>query len=628
MAPGSDATSRRRLRAERLGLTTIVLIGLTIWLQRLDVNDHGIMLANELIFSREPLATLLFHMRWDDQSPLYFVVMHGWMQLFGESPAAIRLMNVPVMMAVVVVVHQIARRAHGSPRVSLTAALLAATSPMSLWMVRDGRMYPALLLLAALTVLLLLRYGEGRQQRDLLGLGICSVLGIYNHFLGFGIAAIAMAVLFVDLLVEARARGCSRGRALERSLGPPLLVSLGVGLAVLPQIVRLLGLLGEAPKAADWSMAGLSIAYMRELGAFLFVKTSWGDLRRYIPFADRLYGFSLYALYALGVATSPRRLQWLNLLWVVLPVLALGLMAIELDLRSRYCAFMAPLLWVGIAWGGLGSRTRRPRRPDAQRALRIMRSLLLAVVLLTSWALLAQKVPERNHQWTKLMQGLDRLYRPGMHVYMPAGNSTGMPQTAASHQGLQAGLSDVRPLSPSQRANFLRQRQRGEEFVVLQRADRVNHEATRWHRWLVAAGYHVTRLSTLGARAEVFTLAPVREFSRLHRLPPRPAEQEILGFARQRLRDAERPVEPGVELGEYLLMRFHRDGLVEESVFFMSQKGERGTWRLSARDDDALEQAEGLSGGERASALRVRLEPDSTLVVARRGSRCAAGLLV
>ncbi|MBW2293505.1 MAG: hypothetical protein JRG94_14510 [Deltaproteobacteria bacterium] len=44
---------------ERLGLAVIVCVGIGIWLQRIGINDYNDALANEMIFSRNSLATIL-----------------------------------------------------------------------------------------------------------------------------------------------------------------------------------------------------------------------------------------------------------------------------------------------------------------------------------------------------------------------------------------------------------------------------------------------------------------------------------------------------------------------------------------------------------------------------------------
>ena len=159
--------------------------------------------------------------------------MHTWLLVFPESPTSIRCINVIIMAACVLVVHAIAKRAHRSSRVALTASLLAATTPMALWLVRDGRMYALQILLAALSILLLLRHADRRRVGDLVGLGLCCVLGIYNHFFGFGVAAIALASLLALEWEEAR---LDSGPSAARILFRPALVGLGVAVGAIPTL--------------------------------------------------------------------------------------------------------------------------------------------------------------------------------------------------------------------------------------------------------------------------------------------------------------------------------------------------------------------------------------------------------
>ena len=101
-----------RSAAEKLGLAAIVCLGIAIWLQRIGINDYNDAQANELIFSRNSLATILFDMKWADQSPLNFIVTHAWLAVFPESPFSLRCINVLITAGCVVAVHAIAKRAH------------------------------------------------------------------------------------------------------------------------------------------------------------------------------------------------------------------------------------------------------------------------------------------------------------------------------------------------------------------------------------------------------------------------------------------------------------------------------------------------------------------------------------
>src|SRR5260221_13296866 len=120
-----------------LPLALVLAIGSGFSLQRLGVNDLDDAASNEVIFARQPLATLLFDARWPDQSPLYFVVLHFW-RAFGESPRAMALLQLALLSVDVALVHRAARRLCLPRAVAGGATLLAAPSPAPPWLVRKG----------------------------------------------------------------------------------------------------------------------------------------------------------------------------------------------------------------------------------------------------------------------------------------------------------------------------------------------------------------------------------------------------------------------------------------------------------------------------------------------------------
>src|SRR5258708_14625439 len=78
---------------ELAAVTALTCAGCALWLYRLGANDYDWVIAEEVLFARQPLARLIFHNRWPDQSPVPFVVMRA-ARVFGEGPFAVSLPNV------------------------------------------------------------------------------------------------------------------------------------------------------------------------------------------------------------------------------------------------------------------------------------------------------------------------------------------------------------------------------------------------------------------------------------------------------------------------------------------------------------------------------------------------------
>ncbi|MBW2387668.1 MAG: glycosyltransferase family 39 protein [Deltaproteobacteria bacterium] len=567
-------------------------------------------------------------MEWADQSPLNFVLMHFWLLVFPESPTSIRCINLIIMAACVLVVHAIAKRAHRSTSVALTASLLAATTPMALWLVRDGRMYALQILLAALSILLLLRHADQRRVRDLVGLGLCCALGIYNHFFGFGVAGIALASLLALEWEEARIHSAPRA---ARTLLRPSLVGLGVAVIAIPQLMRLFALLSNPPVSADWSLPFNAYGFIMKLQTFWFVTGPWEPLRSKIPFVDELYFLCMYLLLLIGFLASSRRVRWLTLLWAVLPVALLGLVAGHVDLRDRYFGFIAPILWVGIARGAFGALPRRMPRPEFDTALKALRPVMLGIAFVTAWVLVSQKLPEPNYQWAKLMLGLDQLYRPEMRIYMPAKIKLGLPRAAAAALDVNPALRDVKRIHSDVRDAFESELERDLDFVFLYHRDHENKESKRWRERLVESDYEVLQIRARNVRAEIFSRRPLPSLEFAHLLPAGPSETDLVDLVDllgRRLADPSRPREAAAELGDWLFARAGPGGEVSEAAFFMSQNGEAGSWLLGGDPADRMERRWGRSGSERAYMVHAIVGPGEVLAIGRPNAPCERAMRI
>src|SRR6266446_2786992 len=231
-------------------------LGSAFWLQRLGVNDLDDAASNEVIFARQPIATLGFDVKWPDQSPLYFVLLHFWCRL-GESPRVMAFLQLALLSLGLVLLHRLAQRLCRPRAVADGAVLLATLSPASLWLVRNGRMYTLQLVLFLVAVLCLVRFQDGRRPRDLLGFVAASVLGIYNHFLGLLITACLILWLCGELALEANARrtagheAAGSPHAFRRLLPYALPSGLVIGVAAAPQVARMLAFVQEGEHPCD-----------------------------------------------------------------------------------------------------------------------------------------------------------------------------------------------------------------------------------------------------------------------------------------------------------------------------------------------------------------------------------------
>lgn len=120
--------------------------------------------------------------------PLYYLLLHWWIQMLGTGEAAVRALSVPIGAGVVVVVWLLGRRLAGEPP-ALLAAALVALAPSQVAMSQEARMY-GLLALTALGSWWALWAGavEGRRAAWIAYV-VAVALMLHAHYYGFFVAA-------------------------------------------------------------------------------------------------------------------------------------------------------------------------------------------------------------------------------------------------------------------------------------------------------------------------------------------------------------------------------------------------------------------------------------------------------
>ncbi|MBZ5557114.1 MAG: glycosyltransferase family 39 protein [Acidobacteriia bacterium] len=604
-------------RRDYVLVIAILAVGWIFWLHRMGVNDHDDMLSSELMFARQSVASIVFHNPWPDQSPLYFLVLHG-ARTIGESPFAVRFLNAALLTMTLVATYSFGLAFSGSRAVAGAAMFLGAISPTSLWLVRYGRMYSLQVLLSVLALLFVLRYLDRRRPRDLVALSLLSVLNVYVHFVGFLITALLFIPLVVDASLEVRRRlQTDRSRQAWRPLMLSALAALAVLVLVFPQVVRFVSLVGSGiPLQAEVSLPRLSPTFLDRVSWFWFVNADWGLLRRGDRVVTAVYVGSIGVLAIAGLAAVRRRTGVIAALWILLPLAGIGLAAARMDVRDRYFVWTLPLLWIAVATGGFGALpSGRLTGIGADVARGFRAALVLAVAAGSLW-LLWNKLPERYPEWTKLMDGLARIYRPSMMVYMPPGSPMGIPRLLALQRGLAPELQRVRVLGPETRAEFLKEVERAQDFVFLAHERYGNDELSLRARYLEDHKYRKATLPVFGAHADIFTRGELDGFSREQRLAPDPSPDAIVAWARQELRQAPKPASAAPVLANAVVARVQSDGVAREGRLFISQRGESGSWRLGPLEWDAVEEVRTSSGAVEQDMIAAHPADQSVLVVA------------
>lgn len=176
-------------RAWAAAVMTVVAAALVLRIVALTDKPLSFDSLYSIFVASQPAArTLALTAANEAHPPLYYLLLNGWIRLFGDGEAAVRIPSVLIGAAVVLATCVFGRRLVG-PAAALLGAGLVALAPAQVVVGQEARMY-GLLTLAALGSwwALWAAVTEGRR-RDWILYAILAAVTIYAHYYGVFVVA-------------------------------------------------------------------------------------------------------------------------------------------------------------------------------------------------------------------------------------------------------------------------------------------------------------------------------------------------------------------------------------------------------------------------------------------------------
>lgn len=163
-------------------------------------------IATLVISVRHSVGAILTEFPGVNQHPLFSLLSHASVALFGEAPWTIRLPAAGFGVAAVWAAW-VAGRAWLGRAEALAAAVLLATSSHHVWFSQNARGYTMLATFTLLSTVYLVRVLRGDQRRDAVLYVTCAVAGVYTHLtMAFVLVAHVLTVATAWALGNADAR--------------------------------------------------------------------------------------------------------------------------------------------------------------------------------------------------------------------------------------------------------------------------------------------------------------------------------------------------------------------------------------------------------------------------------------
>ena len=194
---GEDGSLSRHGRT--IPALVILLVAATLRLTHLTFHSLDLDESMSVWLAKKPAGELIantLNLAWDPHPPGYYLLLKGWMALFGGGEFAVRLLSALLGIAFVWLLYLVGTRLY-DPWVGWIAAGLGALNPLLIWLSQEVRMYMPVATWTLASMYCLLRALEDRRWGWWLGYAVLALVGCYHHLFASLLLPVAAAYVLV-----------------------------------------------------------------------------------------------------------------------------------------------------------------------------------------------------------------------------------------------------------------------------------------------------------------------------------------------------------------------------------------------------------------------------------------------
>jgi hypothetical protein len=218
----------------------LIFLAYALYVYQLDAQSLWRDEALSVVRAQQPLAMQFANRNIVDgmevpdvHPPLYFLILHGWRLLAGESEFALRYPSMMVMVLALAMFHAVGRRIWGRESAIWTVSL-AVISPFFLWYAQEARMYTLVVLESLILFFALWPLMTGAARRiNYLAFSVSCIILVFTHYSGIFLVAFTIFALLITQL---------RGRFQWRLLFIPVAFGIFASFLIYPHLGELLNL--------------------------------------------------------------------------------------------------------------------------------------------------------------------------------------------------------------------------------------------------------------------------------------------------------------------------------------------------------------------------------------------------
>ena len=176
-------TEKSRLKIS-LPLFAILLLAAALRLYHLDYKSISIDEAIGGLYAMEPLHRVLILTVNDVHPPLFYLVHHFWIGLFGSGEQALRSISIFFAILAIYALYRLGSRIFNR-KVGLLAAFLLTISPWHIWVSQNARSNSMLLLLVITVIYAFYRLLTSGEKRWYFLYVFFTSISLYTHYFSF-----------------------------------------------------------------------------------------------------------------------------------------------------------------------------------------------------------------------------------------------------------------------------------------------------------------------------------------------------------------------------------------------------------------------------------------------------------
>lgn len=591
------------------------------------VNNLCDAASNEILFSQNSLSKILFDLRWKDQSPLYFIVLHFWYFFFNFDPFWYRFLIMIFVLGTGFSLFKLSLYITEKFLPSLLTSFLFIISPLATWCVFSGRMYPITLLLVTLSALYLTRFLHDRKTSDIVLFILCNSLSIYNHFIGFWISGLFFLFWLTVEVASSLALKTSLKENLIKKLTPWLFAVSAVQTLVFPQILRMGSLMSSPPQhSEEWSISTSLNDYIDTVINFNFINAAWPFIVSNYASELRIILIAIISLLLIrGIYLLSPKEKFLISLFTMISVAVLYLTTTHLDIRDRYFIYLSPFAFLAIGSGLFFEKdtidSNKNTRLTKWTCLlsRTSRCLAAALLIPTYLWMSLDKTQAKYQEYSRLTQLLDKIIPENTSFYSSRGYARGIPSIAAKGQNLVTEFSPVHDNYHTSEKIFKKDLEARKNFLFFLHGKQHSKEGRDRGSMLQKQKYNKILIDAYGASAELYTLKspkkvlkPILKYATIN---PNPTATDMLKWIDFELK--KRSFEYKNQKANLLTARIGRNGTIFSPLFISTQNGTDFEWNYMGYYWEKVKYTTMISSNIKKEVLWAHPIENSTLVISQ-----------